>query len=206
MSGAGGNRLPALAKEVAGLHREIGQHATAMAEKALQAGAALAEAKALAGHGNWSDWLSDAGITERTARRYMRLHRADLESATVADLGLNGAERLAGLLIKAEAVEGLLKLSQAEQVEVCLHMHRERDRLRAETARIESETAKYRELLEALNSDDPNRVLANLRRQITTVKGRIKEIQADTKRMEYRERKLREEAEELRAKLEAGAA
>lgn len=87
MIGAGDNRLPALAKEVAGLHREIGQHATAMAEKALEAGAALSEAKALCKHGTWANWLKNTGIPERSAQRYMKLHRAGLKSATVADLG-----------------------------------------------------------------------------------------------------------------------
>ena len=87
MSGAGDNRLPTLAKEVAGLHLEIGQHANAMSEKALQAGAALAEAKELVGHGGWAGWLAEAGINERTARRYIRVWRSGLNRTLVSDLG-----------------------------------------------------------------------------------------------------------------------
>lgn len=61
MIGAGDNRLPALAKEVAGLHRETGQHATAMAEKALEAGAALNEAKELLKDDDaWKAWLEES--------------------------------------------------------------------------------------------------------------------------------------------------
>lgn len=83
----GGNRLPALAGEIADLHNQIERHTRAAADKALKAGAALAEAKALVAHGQWAGWLSLAGITERTAQRYMRLHRLCLNSDTVSDLG-----------------------------------------------------------------------------------------------------------------------
>lgn len=83
----GSNRLPALAGEVAGLHREIEAHALSAAEKALKAGAALIEAKALVRHGEWAAWLAGTGVPERTGQGYMRLARYGLKSATVADLG-----------------------------------------------------------------------------------------------------------------------
>lgn len=87
----GNNRLPIIASEVAGLHSAIEVHAREGAKKALLAGKMLTEAKALAGHGNWSNWLAGTGVAERTAQRYMRLHRFALNSDTVSDLGGIGA-------------------------------------------------------------------------------------------------------------------
>ena len=88
------NRLPALQAEAAELHRDVRRLASAQAERALAAGAALVEAKALCGHGAWRGWLAEAGIPERSARRYMRLHQAGLKSETVADLGgIRAADR-----------------------------------------------------------------------------------------------------------------
>lgn len=81
------NRLPALAGEVATLQREIEAHTLAAADKALTLGAMLCEAKDLIQHGGWLPWLKDAGISERNAQRYMRLHRSGFESDMVSDLG-----------------------------------------------------------------------------------------------------------------------
>jgi hypothetical protein len=72
-------------------------HTATAAEKALAAGAALVEAKALCRHGEWQDWLKATGVPERSARRYMLLHRAGVKTATVADLGIAKAERFAAL-------------------------------------------------------------------------------------------------------------
>jgi hypothetical protein len=91
------NRLPVLQGEVADLHRAVLHHAATAAEKALAAGAALAEAKALCRHGEWQDWLRATGVPERSARRYMLLHRAGVKTATVADFGMAVAERWAAL-------------------------------------------------------------------------------------------------------------
>lgn len=81
------NRLPALAADLVVLKGEIEQHEAAVAEKALQAGRLLIEAKKLAGHGSWGGFLAKTGIRERTAQRYMRLAESGMKSATVADLG-----------------------------------------------------------------------------------------------------------------------
>jgi len=81
------NRLPILQGQITDLHRDVLDQTATAAEKALAAGAALVEAKALCGHGAWGVFLADAGIPERTAQRYMQLHRAGMKSATVADLG-----------------------------------------------------------------------------------------------------------------------
>lgn len=94
------NRLPILQAEARAAHDDAMRHSMAAAERALAAGAALAEAKSLCAHGQWLPWLAEAGIPERSAQRYMKLHNAGLKSATVADLGLSEAEVIAGLMAK----------------------------------------------------------------------------------------------------------
>ena len=91
------NQLPHLEQAARAAHTAIGAHEKAAAEKALQAGAALVEAKSLVKHGQWKIWLAGTGIPERSAQRYMALARGGLKSAIVADLGLAEAARLAGL-------------------------------------------------------------------------------------------------------------
>lgn len=89
------NRLPVLADEIRQAHLDVERAATTAAEKALDAGRALIEAKALCGHGRWLPWLHTAGIPERSAQRYMLLCRGGFKSAVVADLGLAKAEHYA---------------------------------------------------------------------------------------------------------------
>lgn len=91
------NRLPHLKASARAAHLALGAHETAAAARALEAGAALVEAKALVIHGAWKSWLSGTGIPERSAQRYMALTRGGLESAIVADMGVAEASRLAGL-------------------------------------------------------------------------------------------------------------
>lgn len=81
------NRLPILAATAATLHREARSLEDAASAKALDLGAALAEAKALCEHGAWGPWLAGTGIAERSAQRYLALHRVALKPATVAALG-----------------------------------------------------------------------------------------------------------------------
>jgi Protein of unknown function (DUF3102) len=62
------------------------------AERAIEAGRALIEAKALVKHGEWLPWLREhCQLPERTAQLYMKIAASGLESATVADIGLNAA-------------------------------------------------------------------------------------------------------------------
>ena len=69
---------------------EYQRHKRASAE-AIQAyldcGAALVEAKAACGHGEWLPWLVAAGVPERTAQRMMKLSASGLKSDTVTDMG-----------------------------------------------------------------------------------------------------------------------
>lgn len=81
------NRLPMLAAEARQSHADCLHHARRSTESALAAGALLVEAKALCAHGAWAGWLEETGIPERSAQRYMRLHRLALTSDMVTDLG-----------------------------------------------------------------------------------------------------------------------
>ena len=88
-----------------------GRHKRAQAE-AIQAyldcGAALNEAKAACGHGEWLPWLEDAGIPERTAQRMMKLAGADWKSDTVSDVG--GIREALWMTQHAPAIERIVRI------------------------------------------------------------------------------------------------
>ena len=89
---ASSNRLPVLAAEIRAAHTGVLDAAKTAAERSIEAGRALLEAKELVKHGEWGAWLKEhCDLPERTARLYMAIARSGLESATVADLGLKGA-------------------------------------------------------------------------------------------------------------------
>src|SRR6266446_3513257 len=94
------NRLPELQALVLAAHHDAQRHTIAAAEKALSAGEMLVEAKGLCHHGQWGAWLKATGLPERSAQRYMLLHRAGFKSATVADLGFALAENYATTALK----------------------------------------------------------------------------------------------------------
>ena len=112
----GSNRLAVLAAVIAEAHREAVELARDSIKRAMDAGAALVEAKALAGHGGWLPFLERAGIAERTAQRYMRLASSGLEPDTVSDLGgVVGALRF--LSVRQQAVDALHKAGAEIEVE-----------------------------------------------------------------------------------------
>ena len=81
------NRLAHL-QGVATAEYQRHQRASAEAIQAyLDCGAALVEAKAACGHGDWLPWLATAGVPERTAQRMMKLAAAGLKSDTVTYFG-----------------------------------------------------------------------------------------------------------------------
>lgn len=100
------NRLPTLTAIARTAHVDTLRHATLAADRALAAGAALVEAKDLCAHGTWGDWLAQTGIPERSAQRYMKLHRAGCKSAIVADMGIAKAEGIAALGLKLLPQDG----------------------------------------------------------------------------------------------------
>lgn len=91
------NRLPVLLAAARDAHDEAARFNMTAADRGLAAGAALSEAKALLPRGTWGAWLRETGIPDRTAQRYMALHKAGCVPAIVADLGWSEAERLASL-------------------------------------------------------------------------------------------------------------
>jgi hypothetical protein len=94
------NRMPFLKDTVIALNADLQEFQAALAEKVLAMGTALNEAKETCPHGEWTEFLKSVAMSERSAQRYMRIAKAGLKSATVADLGLNRAEACAGYMLK----------------------------------------------------------------------------------------------------------
>ncbi len=81
----GSNRLPVLAEEIKRAHTGVMDAAKTAAERAIEAGHALIEAKSLVKHGLWLPFLRDhCELTQRTAQLYLKIAKLGLESATVA--------------------------------------------------------------------------------------------------------------------------
>ncbi len=90
----GDNRLPILAADIRAADGRCRRSAEEAAGAAVEAGHKLIEAKGLLAHGAWGVWLQDhAGLSDRTAQRYMQLARAGLDKRHVADLGIREASR-----------------------------------------------------------------------------------------------------------------
>lgn len=91
---AGSNRLPTLAAEIRAAHTGVLDAAKTAAERAIEAGNALLEAKELVKHGEWLPWLKEhCRLPERTSQFYMKIAKLGLKPATVADLGLKAAAK-----------------------------------------------------------------------------------------------------------------
>lgn len=89
------DRLPVLAAKIRQAHNDVVDAASTAAERAIEAGHALVEAKHLVGHGKWLPWLKEnCGMSERTCQLYMKIAKSGLESATVADLGMQAAAQV----------------------------------------------------------------------------------------------------------------
>jgi hypothetical protein len=126
------NRLPELQALVLAAHHDVQHHTTAAAAKALSAGEILVEAKGLCRHGEWGTWLKATGIPERSAQRYMLLHRAGFKSATVSYLGFDLAEHYASASLKMIASHGRAGKAVAGrdgQITAVTHWWREPDDL-----------------------------------------------------------------------------
>ena len=63
------NRLPVLAAEIRRAHADVQEAATTAAERAIDAGHALVEAKVLCGHGEWLAEAQPAKATRRSRRK-----------------------------------------------------------------------------------------------------------------------------------------
>jgi hypothetical protein len=116
---SGNNRLPVLAHEIRLAHEAALSAAKYSAERALEAGNLLLEAKASVGHGQWLAWLEkNVGISERTAQRYMALARSGIKSDTVADLGMASAlERVSRQKLPKFTPGSFTRLVAGEQID-----------------------------------------------------------------------------------------
>jgi hypothetical protein len=86
------NRLPILIAEIRAANEACVSAVRTSVVKAIETGKLLIELKELAGHGHWLPSLSEAGLTPRTAQRYMRLASLSPEDATrVSHLGVGAA-------------------------------------------------------------------------------------------------------------------
>ena len=93
------DRLDAIAIEIKRAHADFTSALKRSFERAASAGKMLIEAKGLVSHGQWLPWLeAHAEISERTARRYMRIARGEAilkaKSDNLADLTMEMAVRL----------------------------------------------------------------------------------------------------------------
>lgn len=81
------NSLTAIADDLRRVKDACEQAERDAVTHALNAGRMLCEAKEQCGHGHWLPFLKRAGLSERTAQRWMKLHRGNLQSDTVSHLG-----------------------------------------------------------------------------------------------------------------------
>jgi hypothetical protein len=81
------NRLTALAEDVKSEAESLAAAERSAADHALNAGLLLCEAKEACRHGEWLQFLARAGVHERSAQRWMKLHRSGLKNDMVSDLG-----------------------------------------------------------------------------------------------------------------------
>lgn len=87
----GSNRLPVLLDTIQNASVVFAKAERMSAEAAYDMGAALVEAKALCVHGEWSGFLEQAGVTPRSAQRYMRVVNSGMPRDYVALVGLTDA-------------------------------------------------------------------------------------------------------------------
>ncbi len=195
--------MPILAAAIRRLHGEAVAASTTAAERAIEAGRALVEAKGLVAHGGWLTFLAEAGIPKRTAQRYMRLAESDLKSDTVTHLGgiaaalhfLRVRERMCDELAALEAAnrEGrersadllgellcdLARMLDAERPEAELPVGEEEAKalaLEAEARALEAEMAALREEVES--TEDLAR-LARMRDRGRAIGKRCAEMRAE---------------------------
>lgn len=94
MGEIGSNRLAVLAAEVRTAHEGVLDAAKTAAERAIDAGRALIEAKSLLKYGQWLPWLKEhCALSDRTAQLYMQIARMGLPPETLAAMGLKAAAK-----------------------------------------------------------------------------------------------------------------
>ena len=81
------DQLSSLREEARVAYKDAVRHATLGAERALVTGAALAQARPLCPEGDWSVWLTQAGIPDTSAQACLELHRLGFEAPAIVALG-----------------------------------------------------------------------------------------------------------------------
>jgi hypothetical protein len=120
-AGTGGgvsNRLTVLAADIRAAHDDVGRASRQSAERAVDAGRWLAEAKAdeKIPRGGWARWAEEvAGVPARTARHYVQLFNAVSKgSATLPDIAEAG--QIGALKAVAEKAKQAEKAEQAARI------------------------------------------------------------------------------------------
>jgi Protein of unknown function (DUF3102) len=122
-------------------------------------GELLKEAKDAAGHGNFRSWLKEeCALSERTAQRYMAVHRFAAKYVSVADLKLtasalywlaDGADRLPAKVIDAifdEAKHRLVDVDRCDEIDEAAMMEAElQDKVQEEDEDEEEEETETEE-------------------------------------------------------------
>ena len=106
-------RLGLISDEVLAYHKARAKST----RHALRAGLLLNEAKAEVPHGDWGAYVEQAGVAERTARRWMRLAGARMHPRTIKHHGgLRGAEEHLGTLLatRNDALEAIAGRESAQ--------------------------------------------------------------------------------------------
>lgn len=96
LEGEAAETLDTLADRINGEHRACERAVVSAVRHAIAAGEMLLEAKEIAGHGNWGDWLRENFEgSERHAQRYMQIasRKDELNPTHVSDMSLRGALR-----------------------------------------------------------------------------------------------------------------
>jgi hypothetical protein len=85
-------RLPELAAQIRSAVADAEKAVQVTVEKAIEAGRALLEAKAILAHGRWLPWLEQhVELSDRQAQKYMRIATYDKQIRPKADLSINKA-------------------------------------------------------------------------------------------------------------------
>lgn len=79
--------LTALRERACTSHAQAAEVATAAAEHTIKTAFALSAAKTLCDVPTWSDFLTEAGISQDVARELLELHRVTLDARAVVNLG-----------------------------------------------------------------------------------------------------------------------
>jgi hypothetical protein len=85
------NRLPVLAAEIKNASVVFAQAQRMSADCIIVMGKSLVEAKELCAHGEWTDFLKAAGISPRSAQRYMRIVKSGIGTDYLSIVGLTDA-------------------------------------------------------------------------------------------------------------------